>query len=63
MMTKPEAPDRPGDRAAEVKKTPSNVLSVRSEQLLRGARELQILHGGEIYRLLVTRNNKLILQK
>ncbi len=36
---------------------------VRSEDLLQGRRELQILHEGEIYRLLVTRNGKLLLQK
>ena len=36
---------------------------VQSDQLLQGHRELRIVHGGEVYRLLVTRNNKLILQK
>ncbi len=37
--------------------------TVRSGDLLKGRRELRISHAGEIYRLLVTRNNKLILQK
>lgn len=36
---------------------------VRSEELLHGERELIILHGSQIYRLLETRNGKLILQK
>lgn len=40
-----------------------HVRAVRSEDLLQGSRELLILHGSEIYRLLRTRNNKLILQK
>lgn len=36
---------------------------LRSEELLGGRREVQILHEGQIYRLLLTRNGKLILQK
>ncbi len=36
---------------------------VRSEELLQGERELVILHGSQIYRLIETRNGKLILQK
>lgn len=36
---------------------------VSSEELLRGARVLVIEHAGQSYRLLVTRNDKLILQK
>lgn len=36
---------------------------VRSEALLHGDRELQIIHGDEIYRLSVTRQGKLILHK
>ncbi len=42
--------------------TPS-VPSVASDVLLGGRRELQIVHGQEVYRLMLTRNNKLILQK
>lgn len=37
--------------------------TVQSEELLQGAREIRIEHEGETYRLLVTRNEKLILQK
>jgi len=40
-----------------------NQQIVRSEQLLHGKRELIILHGSQIYRLMETRNGKLILQK
>lgn len=36
---------------------------VDSEALLRGGREVLIRHGGEIYRLRHTRNDKLILTK
>lgn len=35
----------------------------RSQDLLRGKRELFILHGNEVYHLIRTRNDKLILQK
>jgi hemin uptake protein HemP len=43
-----EAPDRP---------------SIESNKLLRGTREVLIRHGGEVYRLRHTRNDKLILTK
>ena len=36
---------------------------IRSEDLLRGARELVIEHRGAEYRLLRTRNDRLILNK
>jgi len=41
----------------------SNVRTIRSAELLQGAREVYIDHEGEIYRLRLTRNQKLILQK
>jgi hemin uptake protein HemP len=34
-----------------------------TEDLLQGRREAVIVHGGETYRLRLTRNNKLILHK
>lgn len=34
-----------------------------SDMLLRGTREVLIRHGGEVYRLRHTRNDKLILTK
>ena len=36
---------------------------IDSSSLLRGEREILIRHGEEVYRLKVTRNDKLILQK
>lgn len=36
---------------------------VQSDELLQGQREMFIIHEGAVYRLLRTRNNKLILQK
>ncbi|HEY0503598.1 MAG TPA: hemin uptake protein HemP [Lysobacter sp.] len=38
-------------------------ISVESNALLRGTREILIRHGGEVYRLRHTRNDKLILTK
>jgi hemin uptake protein HemP len=40
---------------------PGRVL--RSEDILAGHREVQIVHEGQTYRLRVTRRGKLILQK
>jgi hemin uptake protein HemP len=37
--------------------------AVDSAALLRGQREVLIRHGGEVYRLRHTRNDKLILTK
>ena len=54
----PENIDSPGKFGEK-----SGVFTVRSEDLLRGGREAHIVHGDEVYRLLVTRNHKLILQK
>ena len=39
------------------------VREVSSSELLRGETELLIRHGDELYRLKLTRNGKLILQK
>jgi hemin uptake protein HemP len=38
-------------------------VTVRSEDLLRGQREIVIEHHGLHYRLLLTRNDRLILNK
>jgi hemin uptake protein HemP len=37
--------------------------ALESNELLRGTREVLIHHGGEVYRLRHTRNDKLILTK
>jgi hemin uptake protein HemP len=41
----------------------SDMPVLRSEDLLQGRREVLIVHGDQVYRLLCTRNGKLILQK
>jgi hemin uptake protein HemP len=43
--------------------TPSTLRSIRSEDLLQGAREVLIQHGQETYRLRMTKAGKLILNK
>ena len=43
--------------------TETSHRTVRSEEILRGWKELIIVHGTEEYRLRVTRNGKLILTK
>ncbi|RDZ29484.1 hemin uptake protein HemP [Lysobacter silvisoli] len=43
--------------------TATSTLLIESVALLRGAREVLIRHGGEVYRLRHTRNDKLILTK
>lgn len=43
--------------------TTPGVRAVTSEELFQGQRELLIVHAGETYRLRLTRNGKLILNK
>jgi hemin uptake protein HemP len=61
-MTGPEPKDD-SDRQRTAGDGSAPLLTTRSEDLLQGGRQLRILHGGEEYRLVLTRNNKLILQK
>ena len=42
---------------------PAACPQLDSDMLLRGTREVLIRHGGEVYRLRHTRNDKLILTK
>lgn len=42
---------------------PLSQNSIPAELLFQGSQEILISHHGEIYRLRVTRNNKLILTK
>jgi hemin uptake protein HemP len=39
------------------------LVTLRSEELLRGGREILIQHASDVYRLRITRNGKLILTK
>lgn len=43
--------------------TPITVREITSASLLQGEKEVLILHEEEVYRLKLTRNGKLILQK
>lgn len=59
-MNVEEPPEEPKiDNPAKQQK----VRSVESEQLFEGQKQLIIRHAGEQYRLILTRNNRLILQK
>jgi len=43
--------------------TDESDAEISSAELLRGRREILIRHGDDLYRLRLTRNGKLILQK
>lgn len=63
-----ESPLQPADSLAQEPQTPevSAPLALplyESAELFQGARVVNISHAGETYRLLITRNNRLILQK
>ncbi|MGV3569983.1 MAG: hemin uptake protein HemP [Ramlibacter sp.] len=49
--------------AAQAPEQEPRPASVRSEDLLRGRRLVEISHNGEVYRLQATRLGKLILTK
>lgn len=53
--------EREGD--AQHERKPLDLRVLESEELLAGGRSVMIRHDEEIYRLTVTRNGKLILQK
>ena len=63
-LVMPEPPAEPADDCSNEAPDSAPVANpLRSEDLLRGRREVIIEHGSEIYRLRLTRNGKLILQK
>jgi hemin uptake protein HemP len=53
----------PADDPCQMCRAIAGLRVMRSDELLQGQRELFILHAGQIYRLLRTRKDKLILQK
>jgi len=55
-----EASSTTTDQAGE---EPARPREIASADLLQGARSILIRHDGQAYRLLLTRNNRLILQK
>lgn len=56
-----DSQDRPVESPNAVEKPP--VPTWLSEKLLGGSHEARIVHGNETYRLIRTRNDKLILVK
>lgn len=56
---------KPSADFGDVSSDPGNIKlhEYDSSDLLRGAKEVLIRHAGETYRLRLTRNDKLILQK
>jgi hemin uptake protein HemP len=56
-------PDQPNSEKPETSSREAAPPTVRSDDLLRKGVELRILHAGEVYRLRITRQNKLILTK
>jgi len=55
-----------GDPTDKPRKRPSPEAAprmIRSSDLLQGERQIVIEHEGELYRLQLTRNGRLILQK
>jgi len=60
-MTRPERPSQP--RRRDAGESAPRPRTIDSAELLRGEKTVEIVHGGERYRLTVTRNGKLILQK
>ncbi|HWB09200.1 MAG TPA: hemin uptake protein HemP [Pirellulales bacterium] len=64
QANEPPAPRDPSQDAASL--GPGRVdrpRTLSSEDLLRGAVEVLIKHGSDVYRLRLTRSGKLILQK
>ncbi len=65
VQSKPETSDDTICACANANETHTTrqPRAIDSVEILAGRREVQIVHAGDTYRLLVTRNNKLILQK
>ncbi|MGE3244116.1 MAG: hemin uptake protein HemP [Pirellulales bacterium] len=59
----PHSPQPPSDSKDNAANEGETIRVVRSEDLFAGGRVVLIQHGDEQYRLLVTRNDRLILQK
>lgn len=72
MLAMNDVPNSPAGDAEVPATSPSSERSaseretarvIRSEEIFAGERIVLIQHAGETYRLLVTRNDRLILQK
>ncbi|WEX11876.1 hemin uptake protein HemP [Chelativorans sp. AA-79] len=53
----------PIDHDRELRRREAPVRTLTSEELFRGAQEIAIAHAGSYYRLKITRQGKLILNK
>ena len=62
LARKPVESDAPPPLVAAAERHCSTIVW-NSEEILKGTKEIQILHRGEVYRLRLTRNGKLILSK
>ncbi|MBC7856434.1 MAG: hemin uptake protein HemP [Pirellulaceae bacterium] len=60
-LGKPDESQPPPPRAEAVRAAGAVIWN--SEEILKGTKEIQIVHRSEIYRLRLTRNGKLILSK
>lgn len=63
VMAQREAARGEENRESRQVEDASEVPYVLSCELLQGAREVRIVHGQEVYRLLLTQDNQLLLQK
>lgn len=64
IMTESPSHDRRSESADPAPMPPADSTRViRSEEIFAGERVVLIQHAGERYRLLITRNDRLILQK
>ncbi|WP_428305966.1 hemin uptake protein HemP [Lacipirellula sp.] len=62
-MTESFTPPTPSIAPVVPSQPASEPRNLQSAELFQGARVVEITHSGETYRLLLTRNNRLILQK
>ncbi len=62
-QTPAAVPDGVSEDASATGPRPATTRAVTSEDLFQGQREVLIVHAGETYRLRLTRNGKLILNK
>ncbi|MBI1284457.1 MAG: hemin uptake protein HemP [Thiobacillus sp.] len=58
-------PDTPGSDRLSLEPGQQAAASgaIPAEQLFKGVQEIRILHKGDLYRLRITRNDKLLLTK
>ena len=52
-----------GKPASQLSAPAAALAAIRSEQLLQGRKQVEIIHNGAVYRLQATRQGQLILTK